>query len=184
LRQVFKSRNSSGLSTIEIQDPNNPEKWTLITIPTIIETELISRNILHFGQAKDTAFASHLLESLLGYEGTNVIAQNLIFNQEWPEEFNELPKYVKEILQKLSDGQQVKPIPDNITFDKFCNGFKVWKERTTTSPSGRHLGHYKLLLRLPIYDKEDQEINISMKLMNWTTYEKMEKHINLYNPKG
>jgi hypothetical protein len=166
LRQIFKPKHNSGLSTIEIQDPNNPENWILITVPTIIETELITRNILHFGQANDSIFASPLIQSILGYEGTNIIAQNLIFKQQWPEEFNNLPKYVKEILLKLGDGQQLKAIPNNIAFEEFCNGFRVWKERTTTSPSGRHLGHYKLLLRLPIYDLENKELNLSMKLMN------------------
>jgi hypothetical protein len=166
LRQVFKPKNTSGLSTIEIQDPENPDNWILITIPTIIETELIKRNIIHFGQANESILASPSIQSLLGYEGTNLVAQNLIFNQVWPEEFNDLPKYVKEILLKLGDGQQLKQIPNNITFEEFCNGFKVWRERTTTSPSGRHLGHYKLLLRLQIFDKEDNDINLSMKLMH------------------
>ena len=31
------------------------------------------------------------------------------------------------------------------------NGFKKWRENSTTSPSGRHLGHYKAFL---VYDDE------------------------------
>jgi hypothetical protein len=41
----------------------------------------------------------------------------------------------------------------------------VEKERTTTSPSGRHLGHYKLLLRLKVTDESDETINLSEKLL-------------------
>jgi len=29
----------------------------------------------------------------------------------------------------------------------FGDGFKKWKERTSTSPSGRHLGHYKSIIK-------------------------------------
>jgi len=34
-----------------------------------------------------------------------------------------------------------------ITFEELMKGFKKWPERTTTSPSGRHLGVYKSLLK-------------------------------------
>ncbi|KAI2497437.1 hypothetical protein MHU86_17041 [Fragilaria crotonensis] len=37
-----------------------------------------------------------------------------------------------------------------ITADDIVKGFKSWKETTTTSPSGRHLGHYKALIQDPI----------------------------------
>jgi hypothetical protein len=113
---------------------------------------MIIRNIGHFGQSKDTPFASEPLQSVLGYEGTSIIATNLIFNQTKPPEFNNLPEYIKQI-------------SDTITFEEFCAGFRVWNERTTTSPSNRHLGHYKLLLRLPVVDKANSDINLSMKLM-------------------
>ena len=32
-----------------------------------------------------------------------------------------------------------------ITHDEWKNKFKHWKESTSTSPSGVHLGHYKTL---------------------------------------
>jgi hypothetical protein len=40
-----------------------------------------------------------------------------------------------------------------------------WNERTTTSPSGRHLGHYKILQRLPVYNSKQDKINISQKIL-------------------
>ena len=33
-----------------------------------------------------------------------------------------------------------------ISRDELRKGFKLWKESTATSPSGRHLGHYKSLV--------------------------------------
>ena len=35
-------------------------------------------------------------------------------------------------------------------------GFRKWREETATSPSGRHLGHYKALLRAE-NEKENEE---------------------------
>jgi hypothetical protein len=43
LRRVFKGTHGKGITTLEIPDSNNPDKWNLITIPAIIETKLIVR---------------------------------------------------------------------------------------------------------------------------------------------
>lgn len=44
-----------------------------------------------------------------------------------------------------------------LTESKFKGKIKCWGEATTTSPSGRHLSHYKILYAEPMYDKEEQE---------------------------
>jgi hypothetical protein len=150
---------------LEIPDPENPDKWKMITIPPIIESKLIIRNIKHFGQASSTPFASAVLQQCFGYDGTNIIATNLIFHQQLPPEFHTQPPFVQELLQRLSDGQRLKSTPLDVTFEEYCKGFRVWRERTSTSPSGRHLGHYKLLLRLPVYDTANPDINISTRLL-------------------
>ena len=43
------------------------------------------------------------------------------------------------------------PSEINITLDSedYIKMFSKWKEKTTTSPSGRHLGHYKAILQEP-----------------------------------
>jgi hypothetical protein len=52
-----------------------------------------------------------------------------------------------------------------ITFEEFLKGLAKWIEKTTTSPSGRHLGHYKLLHKLNVWDEEDNKINKSIKIL-------------------
>lgn len=49
-------------------------------------------------------------------------------------------------MDSFADGNQLPPLDDEITESEFWNGFKKWREATSTSPSGRHLGHYKVLL--------------------------------------
>jgi hypothetical protein len=72
---------------------------------------------------------------------------------------------VADIINKLGDGNYLKQIDEKIIFEDIKAGIIKWKERTTTSPSGRHLGHYKLLTRLDIKDEEDESINLSNELL-------------------
>jgi hypothetical protein len=53
---------------------------------------------------------------------------------------------VQLLLKKLTDGNQLLGIDDNISLQELSKGFKRWSEDTSTSPSGRHLRHYKCLL--------------------------------------
>jgi hypothetical protein len=41
----------------------------------------------------------------------------------------------------------IPPIPTLFTPQDIHKGFSKWKERTSTSPSGRHLGHYKAIIQ-------------------------------------
>jgi len=51
--------------------------------------------------------------------------------------------------------------PHLLDYNLLMNGIKKWPERTTTSPSGRHLGIYKTLQKHVLKDKNtnrnDQE---------------------------
>ena len=41
--------------------------------------------------------------------------------------------------------------------EQFISGIKIWKETTSTSPSGRHLGHYKAIIRDETWSKYLQQ---------------------------
>lgn len=47
----------------------------------------------------------------------------------------------------LSLMQQRKEIKSTIPVEDMMNHYKKWRETTTTSPSGRHLGHFHALFR-------------------------------------
>ena len=61
----------------------------------------------------------------------------------------------KDILLYLTR-KQATPIPKDVTMHDMKQGFKKWKEETSTSPSGRHLGIYKAITA---YEKEIKEIS-------------------------
>jgi hypothetical protein len=49
-----------------------------------------------------------------------------------------------------------QPIPTTFTFHDMCNGFMKWCESTTTSPSGKHLGLYRSLIRIMYLQSNDK----------------------------
>jgi hypothetical protein len=54
-----------------------------------------------------------------------------------------IPKYPKLLLAELRKSRNT--IPLDMTINDMCTGFTKWRENTTTSPSGKHLGIYKAL---------------------------------------
>jgi hypothetical protein len=65
----------------------------------------------------------------------------------------------------MADGRKLEDLLDNITLEEFCAAMAIWNERTTASPSGRHLGHYKILLRLLIAHEVNPHLNICTKIL-------------------
>jgi hypothetical protein len=58
-----------------------------------------------------------------------------------------------------------QPIPLTFTFEDICEGFMKWREGTTTSPSGKRLGMYRLnkqiMLSQPNTDDQSQLLQTS-----------------------
>ena len=50
------------------------------------------------------------------------------------------------LLHKINSTNKLKGIDDDISFEDWTSALRAWPERTTTSPSGRHLGHLKVCL--------------------------------------
>ena len=61
------------------------------------------------------------------------------------------------LLLKHCQSPKLDAISPYITEDKFISKFKPWKERTSTSPSGLHLGHYKALVARNDADPNTEE---------------------------
>jgi len=97
----------------------------------------------------DTPFGSGLIVQLIGRAGDTVHALNL-FQGHVPEHIPEstLPE-TKRVLQILSQPYPIVDSTVTITSDKFITTYSVAKESTSSSPSGRHIGHYKAILDDP-----------------------------------
>jgi hypothetical protein len=71
---------------------------------------------------------------------------------------------VKQFIEKLGTKINNKANGD-ITFEEFLSALQKWNKKTTTSPNGRHLGHYILLTKLNVLDDTDKNINKSTKIL-------------------
>jgi hypothetical protein len=81
IRLVYKGKKSKGITHIEIQLAKTNNNWATITDPVEIETNIINRNINHFGQAINTPFANGALQQVFGYKGTNENQKTLFPNK-------------------------------------------------------------------------------------------------------
>jgi Reverse transcriptase (RNA-dependent DNA polymerase) len=160
IKRALKPKHSKGIKYLDVPDEQISDVWHRITDQRVIEEKLLERNTTHFEQAKDTPFAQPNLLNLYGYRGVNQNAKDLIEKNLVPEEIKQENKYVQQFVKKLGDGKLID-IDEEISFDEFKTALDKWRERTTTSPSGRHLGHYKLIIRLKICDETNENIDIS-----------------------
>ena len=124
-----------------LQDPNATPEWTYITDPLKIEATLIEWQKLHYNQAVDTPFAA---QDLYEKMNPNTISEEEIFDTlNDNKHINGLHEASQALFHELSQNLLPK-IPEealSITVKKF-KSFKA-PEKTSSSPSGLHMGHWK-----------------------------------------
>ncbi len=171
---VNRARNSNvrqGVTRLEIpkhpqDDPKNCTDWQIVDIPTEIVEHLQKRNRQHFGQEHGTPFTIPPLSDVLPFTGDGQGA-NDILSGVW--DHPELSDSVRILLQHLQVTEDMESTPSNaaVSDKEFVGKLKVWKETTTTSPSGVHLGHYKALIARHLYSQvadDDEALEEEVKL--------------------
>jgi hypothetical protein len=83
------------------------------------------------------------------------------FLEKYGNELKDILPESKQLIKELLMPEEIKvlgkKIDCEITEEDFISAFKAWKESTSTSPSGRHLGHYKAIIYDPDLKKQDPE---------------------------
>ncbi|KAL7559730.1 hypothetical protein ACA910_003314 [Epithemia clementina (nom. ined.)] len=139
LRQA--TTNHGGLSAIKIPD-TSPGTWKLIIDPDEITANLISRNNRHFSQATGTPFTVPPLRDTVGRNAEQGLASI-------PEalELDENTNATNTLLQHLTE-YTLPPISTTFLGSELQQSFRRWRQSTSTSPHGTHLGHYRALISL------------------------------------
>ena len=201
IRSYSKQSDKSGIKYIDIPkdysiDWNKipkktpPEYWERVTIPAEIEKYIIKRNKRHLHQAQGTPCTVDPLASLLGYNSFTQFGQQVLDGSVNLTNKNLSPLqqlFFKQL--KKQSGILTSPISKHISIKQMSDGFKCWRESTSTSPSKRHLGHYKSLLTSDGNEKNqiithfnasmlqllntiiNASISIGVPLTRWTTSE-------------
>jgi hypothetical protein len=119
---------------------NTCTEWDIEQDEERLYPRILSRNEYHFAQAEKTPLAGGSLGKELGNYGTSKAAQ-AVLRGEWKPEYplKELQLFLAELKQPSS----ISPIHQDITDQDFHKEFRQVKEQTSSSTSGRHVGHYK-----------------------------------------
>jgi hypothetical protein len=156
VRRCLKSQEEkTGLAKVEVPtdrlaDPktwNGP--WQVLTAPEEIAQEVCKANATQYHQAYDTPFATEPLSSYIGMAAAATGANEILQGNLPPEAMTTtlLPE-TQAILKAIRDmPKQPSSLSQgtSITREKFQALYKNLHEKTSSSPSGRHVGHYKAI---------------------------------------
>jgi len=141
------------------QPPEEPQ-WLSIYEPQQLEDLVLEQHRKHFSQANGTIFTQEPLRTLINDECTSEFAQQILSGTA-PIDNLPIDEHTKALLHHLK--AKTSPNEQNqhpLDPDRIIQGFKIWPERTTTSPSGRHLGIYKALAKHFPPPKDDTKQNV------------------------
>jgi hypothetical protein len=155
IRASLKPTASAPLTKVELiseTDHVHPTTGKTVTLRNTLtvdtkrelEAAIITRNQTYFAQATGTRWTRSPLKHIGSHNGFNVFHDDDGNDIVLPESAFLETRTVLDILRKRLDDPAPKWSPD-ISFDEFISAFLHWRESTSTSPSGRHLGLYKAL---------------------------------------
>lgn len=172
LRAMRKKQNSPALTQIEVpaswppihtinlelshlEDPNSCQNWRTVTDPQEIEFYLVTRNRLHFGQAEGTPFTVSPLREDVDWAASSLPSDQIL---QGDYQINSSFRQCHELLQACKSVVEIDSLPAELLIEEFKSKIQSWRESTTTSPSGRHLGRYKALFAqgAPAEDTESE----------------------------
>lgn len=131
---------SPGVSFIQ-REPQDPSSTIFDRFE--LETTILERNQRHFNQCAGTPFTSGALRRL-NWAADSLDADMLLDGTADPSSYTDDPilQHLLTQCQRLQAEQ-----PSSVTYSTLQQLFKNWKESTSTSPSGVHLGHYKTIFQ-------------------------------------
>jgi hypothetical protein len=144
-----------GISSVLVPLPKEgiELEYQAITDGPTIERLILNRNIRHFRQAETTPLATPEVIRKIGFGADTEQSERLLEGKGDPTDItdDEWSRYLLTSMKRHS-----KELKIEITATKMMDKYRRWKERTSTSPSGRHLGHFHALFR-PLKAKDDDD---------------------------
>jgi hypothetical protein len=134
--------------------PDDPENLNDTTWSSIIEAQALfevltkdSQELFH--QAAETPFVSGPIASKIGPFADNDYCDAVLngtFEFEDLAEWTEVQDLIKGMRYPNPARPKTPSIDTTLTYEGFQSAIKNTRERTSSSPSGRHYGHYRALL--------------------------------------
>ena len=127
-------------------------EYHTLTDPSLIEKEILRRNIRDFKNLENTSLAGKDVTDNIGFGETTQFADDILKGTANIDAITNDPtsKNLFEIFKTSKLELEIE-----VTKDKMMDRYKKWNECTATSPSGRHFCHFHDLFRLFRYNLED-----------------------------
>ena len=122
--------------------------WEKVIDRVAIERQILRYNRDSFRAAAESPCGHCHIHDELTFTSLSPAATALLAGH-IPPSWNATSPTLKAFLASFAippDVLSAPPISTTFTDDDVSKGFRRWRETTTTSPSGRHLGHYKALI--------------------------------------
>ena len=164
IRRIIKPSEQSSLSKLKIPTDTDSTYQTLqehspddLTWETVVDRQEIERHIAAYNRdsfraASESPCGHGIVYDALSYTSLTPEAAALLKKEIPPEWYGDDMQF-REFLASFATPACVHgrdPIDTVLTDADVLKCFKSWKETTSTSPSGRHLGHYKSLVQHPV----------------------------------
>jgi hypothetical protein len=147
LRMLNHKQENRGISCIEVPvdpmaDPkaSTTKEWRVVDAPEEVTKLLQDRNKKHFGQAHGTFPTVTPFKTYVDWAANTVEAEMILEGDFETSEFEEISNLVVKHMEKNTPLDSVSTA---LTVEQWVGKIKTWRESTSTSPSGMHLGHHK-----------------------------------------
>jgi hypothetical protein len=132
-----------------LEDPKStnqkdPSKWREVNCLKEIEFLLRLRNQRHFGQEEidGTPFTGESKKHKFNWSASTKEAEQVLKGEYNDEEISDITRLILDNMTRVTEAEDTQKF---LTMKEFTGKLRVWRESTSTSPCGRHLGHYKAL---------------------------------------
>jgi hypothetical protein len=150
IQYLCTPERNTGISSIQVpahptKNPKDCKEWITIDAPKAVVEKLQDRNRSHFSQAQGTPFTVPPLSEDLNFDGTTSSAEMIIDGTYDSSGLADITHLVISNLRKSKYAIRA-PLTMTISDAAYTSKIKNWKESTSTSPSGLHLGHYHAMV--------------------------------------
>ena len=126
--------------------------WDTVIERTDMEAHLLAFNKEAFRAASESPCGNGVIHDALRFTSLSEASEELLYGHV-PEHWYGDNHLLREFLASFTIPETVLEagqISLKISGEDIKKGIRSWAESTSTSPSGRHLGHYKALVQDPI----------------------------------
>ena len=145
MKQVYWGNRAGSVQQVRV---GSDDDYTEYDDQANVERAIIQNNSTWFHLTEGTPVMQEPLLLHLGYFGDTMVAQQILDGTyECPDGMD---NYTREFLQSLQQSRHISPdeqIDTDITKEDFQAYWKKARERTFSSMSGLHFGHYKAAVK-------------------------------------